>query len=786
MSSFDNLPSEMKYYKQWVVWRFEESEGKKPSKIPYCPNWNTHASVTNPKTWGSFDDAKKAFDTGRFDGIGFVFTADDPFAGIDLDDTDGDEEAYARQIRIFQDFPGYAEYSPSGKGIHIIVRGAVERGRRRSKIEVYSTERFFTMTGNVYRSGNIEDCQSQLGVLYAAMGGAATIHEVGIDEPEREEDASILNRMFGAVNGDKARDLHEGRWDKHYQSQSEADFAYIDIVAFYTKNRFQITRIFQTLCVLGQRDKAKRIDYVYRMINRAFDRQLPPLDYEAMKIAYDELVARSAAEEAARGAGNDSANNGAAPPNKQGPGGPLPVGTADMSHDPFTVKIPGLVGEIAEFIFNAAPRPVYEIALAGAIALVAGIGGRAFNVSGMGLNQYIMLLAETGVGKEAAHSGISKLINAATPTTPHIGNFVGPSEIRSDAALLSWIANEPCILSVCGEFGLRLKQMSMPNAGSHEIGLRKVMLDLYSKSGHGEQLNSMAYADKTKNTQVVNSPSFTMLGESTPMRFYEALDENMAVEGLLPRFTFIEYKGARPKLNHYRTEQPTFALVDRFGSFAAQCSQLMAAQKVIVLKIDNQAKDLLHQFNEYCDAMWTKGGSRVNKEFWSRGHVKSMRLAATIAIGCNWVDPTIDRQMVQWACDMIVKDIASIVAKFDNGEIGGENPFGTDESKQRKDVIACWNKMLREPWDKCAKSYKLLEEMHKRGVMTHAALSEMVCPRASFRKDRRTATVALKAVIQQMIDADEIRQLSKDDVTTITGGANPKSYMIARPSIFIG
>src|SRR5690606_12071521 len=48
---------------------------------------------------------------------------------------------------------------------------------------------------------------------------------------------------------------------------------------------------------------------------------------------------------------------------------------------------PGLVGEIAQYIYQSSIRPVPEISLAAAIALVSGIIGRSYNISGTGLNQ---------------------------------------------------------------------------------------------------------------------------------------------------------------------------------------------------------------------------------------------------------------------------------------------------------------------------------------------------------------------------------------------------------------
>lgn len=779
MSQFDNIPHEMHFYRQWIVWRYEESEGKKPTKNLYSPLWGTQANVQSPATWASYNEAVHAYEQGGWAGIGFVFTKDDPYSGIDLDDTEGDATAHERQLKVFQAFPSYTEHSPSGTGIHIIVKGKVERGRRRSKIELYPHERFFTMTGNVYRDLPIVECQEQLTILYNEMGGPADIHDSQTDLPEREDDASVLSRMFEAVNGDKARDLYEGRWDTYYASQSEADFALVDIVAFYTQNRFQITRIFHS-SALGQRDKAKRIDYVYRMINRAFDRLLPPIDTDAFKIAIDEMIA---AREAETKTAPPEGPSGAATAADQAPGA-LNNGADGMPYDPARVNPPGLVGEIADFIYAQAPRPVYEIALAGAIGIVAAVAGRAYNISGSGLNQYVMLIASTGTGKEAINSGFSKLMNAVIPSTPHAAKLIGPGEIRSDAALLKWLAREPCILTIAGEIGLRLKQMAAPNANSHEIGLKKVLLDLYSKSGFGQQLNPMAYSDREKNTEVIQSPCFTMIGESTPERFYEALDENMVTEGLLPRMTIVEYNGPRPSLNKGAWNvTPDFNLIDKFGTLIAHAMQQQAGGKGTHVGYTPEAEGLLDAFDKYCDAQWNSPtADKIHKELWTRAHMKALRLAATVAVGCNFEQPTIDRQTAQWATDLIVKDVTGLLGRFERGEIGDHHPFGADEQKQLEELIGCWAKIIKEPAEFSTK-YGLLPELHKAGIVTVTALSRAVLQRAAFRKDRLGSTNALKRALQHLLDGDEIRELPKAQMEK-DFGIRARSFVISRASTF--
>lgn len=129
---------------------------------------------------------------------------------------------------------------------------------------------------------------------------------------------------------------------------------------------------------------------------------------------------------------------------------------------PYSVP-PGFLGEIAQYFYAQAPRPVPEIALAGAIGLIAGICGRAYNVSNppAGLNLYTLLLAPTGTGKEAIASGVTALMKAIRQAIPASAEFIGPASIASPQALVKHLANtSPSFVSILGEFGLTMQQMA--------------------------------------------------------------------------------------------------------------------------------------------------------------------------------------------------------------------------------------------------------------------------------------------------------------------------------------
>src|ERR671912_2479395 len=142
----ENIPEQLKTRPQWVVWK---AVGDKPDKVPYSARTGRRASSTDLLTWSTFQEALEAYENGDYAGLGFVFSSADPYTGIDIDNcVDGDGEIAGWALEIVRYFDSYTELSATGTGLHIIVRGDVAN-RRKDEVEVYSSKRFFTVTGRV-------------------------------------------------------------------------------------------------------------------------------------------------------------------------------------------------------------------------------------------------------------------------------------------------------------------------------------------------------------------------------------------------------------------------------------------------------------------------------------------------------------------------------------------------------------------------------------------------------------------------------------------------------------
>lgn len=232
--SEENIPDELKALPQWVVWWAMERNGK-TTKPPYQIDGRA-AKANDPSTWTSFEKAIGAYEAGLSDGVGFVFAPGGGLVGVDLDGCIEEDGTIAPKAEaIVEALGGYAEYSVSGKGLHVIVRAELEKGYRSGPIELYPHGRFFTMTGSLY------DEHSELRANQAAVDGL-----VRAIRPEKPRGAvatgggrcylpnsELIEKAMAARNGAKFSRLWEGD-TSDYPSHSEADVALLSLLLFWT------------------------------------------------------------------------------------------------------------------------------------------------------------------------------------------------------------------------------------------------------------------------------------------------------------------------------------------------------------------------------------------------------------------------------------------------------------------------------------------------------------------------------------------------------------------------
>jgi primase-polymerase (primpol)-like protein len=261
------IPVELRDRPQWVVWRLEQRDGKR-TKVPYRADGAGRASSTDPTTWSTFDSAVAGSEALDADGIGYVFSADDPFAGVDLDGALSEADRGAIMVAL----DSYTETSVSGTGAHVIVRASLNGHprNRRGPFEVYESGRYFVVTGNHVRGTptTIEPRQAQLEDVLARFLPAPETGRSSTDpQPVGLDDRDLLDRAMRARNGSEFQRLWNGDTAGH-SSHSEADLALCSMLAFWTgRDPERINRLFRSSGLM--RPKWDRGDYRTRTIDAA-------------------------------------------------------------------------------------------------------------------------------------------------------------------------------------------------------------------------------------------------------------------------------------------------------------------------------------------------------------------------------------------------------------------------------------------------------------------------------------------------------------------------------------
>src|SRR5215208_5152264 len=298
--------------RQWLVWRLEERHGR-PTKIPYSPATGLKASSTTPENWASYQEAVRACKEHGYDGICLVFSEDDPFCGVDLDGCldpkTGELEGWARQI--VEELDSYTEISPSGTGVHILIRATLPEGRnRKGRFEAYDKGRYFTVSGK-HLAGTpqtIEEHQEEIQDVVRRMFGQASANDRREPVAVREQlenglsDDDVIGKALAASNGERFSRLWTGSTDE-YGSSSEADLALCGMLAFWTgPDPDRIARLIRQSGLY--RKKWERKDYRERTIARALEGrtefyepgQMAPLKDNSVKCGTGETTLDKALE----------------------------------------------------------------------------------------------------------------------------------------------------------------------------------------------------------------------------------------------------------------------------------------------------------------------------------------------------------------------------------------------------------------------------------------------------------------------------------------------------------
>ncbi|MDL2225077.1 phage/plasmid primase, P4 family [Eubacteriales bacterium OttesenSCG-928-M02] len=243
MTNTANLPQELKDGALFCVWKLEEVNGR-PTKVPYNPQTGGKAQSNNPDTFSTFPVAAAVQE--QYSGMGVGIFGN--LCAIDIDHCIDGDAIFDMALDINFIMESYTEKSPSGTGLRILFYASdfvydKEKyyiNNTKMGLEIYvagATNKYVTVTGNTLLPIAIEErgeaLQRVLDKYMLRPEKDVEVREATVPPPNAMDNSLLIAKAAGSKNGAAFTALWGGDCTG-YESQSEADLALCNMLAFWT------------------------------------------------------------------------------------------------------------------------------------------------------------------------------------------------------------------------------------------------------------------------------------------------------------------------------------------------------------------------------------------------------------------------------------------------------------------------------------------------------------------------------------------------------------------------
>lgn len=763
----DKFPQAIKDVPQWAVCGFKNngSSEKQPyvwdnelgNMVPLRKDGN-EKHPSNLHLLMDFESVQQCIKYYNMNGhslmAGFYLMPSDPFCCIDMDikmewDAETIQKAGARYEQIVKSFYSYTEISRSGNGLHLWIYALPQEGKRRDGVEIYTQYRFMICTGNHWNISPLElagkpghESEAYIAeLLYnmrSQMNGVSVLDGFDMVELTEEEyendpyaikDEDLYIKACEASNGNLFKQLWDGRFlntdvdfnigERAFPSQSEAEFALVDILAFYTKYNFQVRRLFY-MSKMGDRyfderramgDKIKKPYHLDRMIKRRrMDEQVSNMEREAIMKANIQRTLELKAK-------HYEASLPAPAPSEF----LATDGNYTIEEDGGLDWPPGTAGELARYMFNISLRPVKDIAILSALSLLSGICGKAWNThTNGGLNNYFVLVARSGLGKDAFRSNIQNVLRTVGMFGGKdgtqlfgAGSFIDTANYGSEQALMKSVTvpdgsmERLSFIHYMDEVSKLFKGLATGYGKAPEIA--HAMLMMYNLSDFYSRADGFKYSNKENNHAGGRVAAYSFAGECTPDDFYSTMTEDMLSSGFVSRLTIWDCNVQRPLENKNANQPMPENLLRGLGELITQAVKLHAGTAPCIVRMQQDAMDWYDRLDVEINTLLNgvdgnEEKDEVVRQAHSRRAFKTLKIACLLAVADNCYNPEVTMKHFEWASTFINTSNERIIKKHKEGQIG------IDGVKREKLVLAKLNTLFEKRSGRDQKRYKLLTD----------------------------------------------------------------------------
>jgi len=331
---------------------------------------------------------------------------------------------------------------------------------------------------------------------------------------------------------------------------------------------------------------------------------------------------------------------------------------ADSATPSHLLRLPGVLGAVVDLYNRTAPKPQPQFAVQAALALGAVVLGRRYKTTRENWSPlYLVNVGKSATGKEHPRTIIEACLDAA-----QLGHLIGPAGYTSDSAVFSALYHQPAHITIIDELGDLLGN-AQAQGNFHK---RQAVTELVKCWGlphgtlrpQGYSTMSLTAVQRSEATaRLIQRPSLSMLGMTTPKTFYGALTEQSIEGGFLNRLLIVEsHIGRQLSRVADPLDVPDSIIEWCRAARAGQQGNLtgldLAADQVPVPRVIDflpEARAAFRAYESACLKSMDQLEPEGLAEMEGRSLEKALRIAMSLAVSDNVTTPFIRLEHAEWA-----------------------------------------------------------------------------------------------------------------------------------------
>lgn len=399
----------------------------------------------------------------------------------------------------------------------------------------------------------------------------------------------------------------------------------------------------------------------------------------------------------------------------------------------------GIMGDLMELTEKYSEREMPNLALGGAIALMAVVCSNRFRFNDTWPNVFVLNLAPTGAGKSFPQRIIKKILDEKLSS-----DLIGYGNYRSSSALTKNLVSKRERLDIIDEVAGLFAQMK--SGGLYQTEILDELCKLWSDSN--TKFLAGEYSEKT-DTSTCYNPCISIIGSSTISGIKNNLNKLMIEKGLMPRFLIFSHDSYGKIKDDYLDEKLLNKVTDNLKELIAKFPKRKSAVEVPTLHgpmydprnmapIEKEAISYFNSLKREFASRMESGDHEASKHILSRGKEQIMKLSLLHAVSNG---RKITLEDLKWAKEVFDISMHNSKAFIEESSVDNEH---------EKDVTQVFNFII------------------EKGEITHSKLQH---------RFRRIQSIRLKQIIQQLIEDSSIIPFERKHSTN---NKTSKGYIAAK------